>query len=85
MFTFVFGVMLWYRVDSCFAVDGLMFCSHGDTRMGDFLDCTIFFMFLFCFEFIDLLVRKDTISFVAFGIGTWYYILGIWFWSSTMW
>jgi len=60
MFTFVFGVMLWYRVDSCFAVDGLMFCSHGDTRMGDFLDCTIFFMFLFRVEFMDLLVREDT-------------------------
>ncbi len=40
---FIFGILLWYWVDSCFAIDGLLFCCHGDMRMDDFLDQTIFF------------------------------------------
>jgi len=44
-------------VDSCFAIDGFLFCCHGDTRMDDFLNRRIFFMFLFRVQFIFFLVE----------------------------
>jgi len=78
MFTFVFRISCWYWVDSCFAINGLLFCFHGDMRMDDFLDQTIFFMFLFCVEFIDFLVEVKILFHLLHLVsvpGTWYLVL----------
>ena len=67
-------------MESCFAIDGLLFCCHGDTRMDDFLDCTIFFMFLFRVQFIFFLVDVKILFHLLRLVsvpGTRYFILGL--------